>query len=101
MYVILIYDIVGREFKMADEALMKKRNNARRIRKEVEKYLPRVQYSVFEGDIRISDLKKLKAYIKKHAVHEMDSIVIYEFERPSHILRSVIGVDNLEERMFD
>ena len=52
MYVILFYDIAGRE--------QKERNNANRIRKAVEKFLPRVQYSVYEGEIRESDFKKLK-----------------------------------------
>ena len=41
MYVILFYDIAGRE--------QKERNNANRIRKAVEKFLPRVQFSVYEG----------------------------------------------------
>ena len=52
MYVILFYDIAGRD--------QKERNNANRIRKAVEKFLPRVQFSVYEGEIRESDFKKTK-----------------------------------------
>ena len=85
MYVILIYDIAQKE-----------KTNANRIRKAVEKYLPRVQYSVFEGEIRASDLKKLKAYLKKEIHNELDSIIIYEFEKPSYTKRDVIGVDKNE-----
>ena len=88
MYVILFYDIADRS--------LKERDNSNRIRKSVEKYLMRVQYSVFEGEIRASDLKKLKAELKKWVEPELDSIVIYEFERASHSARSVIGIDKSE-----
>ena len=88
MYVILFYDI-------ADKSL-KEKDNSRRIRKEVEKYLSRVQYSVFEGEIRISDLKRLKERLKKECQDEFDSIVTYEFDRPSYTRREVIGVDKNE-----
>ncbi len=88
MYLILIYDI-------ADRAL-KERDNSRRIRKTIEKYLPRVQYSVYEGEIKESDLKKLKAELGEHAQKELDSIIFYEFAKLSHSKRTVIGVDKLE-----
>ncbi len=88
MFVILFYDIADRSLKEKD--------NSRRIRKTVEKYLPRVQYSVFEGEIRPSDLKKLKSELKKACEKELDSIVIYEFEKPSYTRREVIGLDKNE-----
>jgi len=88
MYVILFYDIADRS--------LKERDNSRRIRKAVEKYLSRVQYSVFEGEIRESDLKKLKAYLRKHAQQDLDSIVIYESTRLNYTERIVIGVDKNE-----
>ncbi len=88
MYVILFYDI-------ADKSL-KEKDNSRMIRKEVEKYLSRVQYSVFEGEIRVSDLKRLKEKLKKECQDELDSIIIYEFDRPSYTHREVIGVDKNE-----
>ncbi len=88
MYVILFYDIADRSLKEKD--------NSRRIRKAVEKYLSRVQFSVFEGEIRESDLKKLKAYLKKQAQKELDSIVIYESTRLNYTKRIVIGVDKNE-----
>lgn len=88
MYIILFYDIADRSLKEKD--------NSRRIRKAVEKYLPRVQYSVFEGEIRPSDLKKLKATLKKEVEQELDSIIIYEFDKPSYSRREVIGIDKNE-----
>ena len=88
MYIILFYDL-------ADKSL-KEKDNSRRIRKEVEKYLSRVQYSVFEGEIRASDLKRLKEKLKKECQDEFDSIIIYEFDRPSYTKREVIGVDKNE-----
>ena len=88
MYVLLFYDITDKSLKEKD--------NSRRIRKEVEKYLSRVQYSVFEGEIRASDLKRLKEKLKKECQDEFDSIIIYEFNRPSYTRREVIGVDKNE-----
>jgi len=88
MYLILVYDIAGRE--------LKERDNSRKIRKTIEKYLPRVQYSVYEGEIKESDMKKLKAELAKHADKELDSIIFYEFTKLSHSKRSVIGLDKLD-----
>ncbi len=88
MFVILFYDLADKNLKEKD--------NSRRIRKEVEKYLSRVQYSVFEGEIRASELKRLKEKLKKECQDEFDSIIIYEFDRPSYTKREVIGVDKNE-----
>ena len=88
MYVILFYDIAGRE--------QKERNNANRIRKAVEKFLPRVQFSVFEGEIRASDLKKLMAILQKECASKLDSVVIYTFNSLKYSQRLVIGCDKNE-----
>ena len=88
MYIILFYDI-------ADKSL-KEKDNSRRIRKLVEKYLSRVQYSVFEGEIRASDLKRLKEGLKKECQDKLDSIIIYEFDRASYTRREVVGIDKNE-----
>ncbi len=86
MYIILFYDI-------ADKSLRAKKDNSYKIRKEVEKYLTRVQFSVFEGEISPSDLRKLKAHLAKVADTELDSIIIYESTRLNYTERIVIGVD--------
>ena len=85
MYAILFYDIAGAE--------QKEKNNANRIRKAVEKFLPRVQFSVFEGEIRASDFKKLTNLLQKERVQELDSIVIYTFNSLKYSERIVIGQD--------
>ncbi len=88
MYVILFYDIADRS--------QKERDNSRRIRKAVEKYLTRVQYSVFEGEMRPSDLKKLKAELLKAVDRKLDSIIIYESTRLNYTERIVMGLDKNE-----
>jgi len=88
MYIILFYDIADRS--------QKERDNSRAIRKAVEKYLVRVQYSVFEGEMRPSDLKKLKAHLDKVVDKTLDSVVIYESTKLSYTQRIVLGVDKSE-----
>ena len=85
MYVILFYDIAGRE--------QKERNNANRIRKAVEKFLPRVQFSVYEGEMRASVFNRLSKTLQKECASELDSIVIYTFNSLKYSERIVIGVD--------
>lgn len=88
MYAILFYDISS-----SDE---KEKNNATRVRKAVEKFLPRVQFSVFEGEIRASDLKKLIAILQKECSNKLDSVVIYTFNSLKYSQRLVIGRDKNE-----
>jgi len=88
MYAILFYDISS-----SDE---KEKNNAARVRKAVEKFLPRVQFSVFEGEIRASDLKKLMAILQKECFNKLDSVVIYTFNSLKYSQRLVIGCDKNE-----
>jgi CRISPR-associated protein Cas2 len=88
MYIILFYDIADRR--------QKEKDNSRAIRKAVEKYLVRVQFSVFEGEISPSDLKRLKATLIKVANKDLDSIVIYESTRMNYTDRVVIGKDKNE-----
>lgn len=88
MYAILFYDISS-----SDE---KEKNNAARVRKAVEKFLPRVQFSVFEGVIRASDLKKLMAILQKECSSRLDSVVIYTFNSLKYSQRLVIGRDKNE-----
>ena len=88
MYAILFYDISS-----SDE---KEKNNATRVRKAVEKFLPRVQFSVFEGEIRASDLKKLIAILQKECSNKLESIVIYTFNSLKYSQRLVIGRDKNE-----
>jgi CRISPR-associated endoribonuclease cas2 len=88
MYAILFYDISSNDEK--------EKNNAARVRKAVEKFLPRVQFSVFEGEIRASDLKKLMAILQKECSNRLDSVVIYTFNSLKYSQRLVIGCDKNE-----
>ncbi|ASM40108.1 CRISPR-associated endonuclease Cas2 [Campylobacter sp. RM12327] len=88
MYIILFYDISNSEEK--------EKNNSNRVRKLVEKYIPRVQFSVYEGEIRESDYKKLTAHLKKLIHAKFDSIIIYKFDKQSYTKREVIGIDKNE-----
>jgi len=88
MYAISFYDISS-----SDE---KEKNNAARVRKAVEKFLPRVQFSVFEGEIRASDLKKLMMVLQKECSNKLDSVVIYTFNSLKYSQRLVIGRDKNE-----
>lgn len=85
---ILFYDISSSD--------KKDKNNSNRIRKLVEKYLPKVQFSVYEGEIRQSDFIKLCAKLKKFVYDEFDSIVIYTFDKQNYTKRRVIGIDKNE-----
>ena len=60
MFVILFYDIGDPQYK--------ERDNSHRIRKAVAKFIPRVQYSVYEGDLRESELKRLKDILLREIV---------------------------------
>jgi len=86
MYIILFYDI-------ADKSIRAKKDNSYKVRKEVEKYLTRVQFSVFEGEITPSDLKRLKAHLNKVIDKDLDSIIIYESTRLNYTERIVMGID--------
>ena len=55
-----------------------------------------MQFSVFEGEIRKSDLIKLKGMLKKLIYDEFDSVVIYTYEKPCYTTREVIGIDKNE-----
>lgn len=88
MYVILFYDISKNE--------QKDKKNANRIRKAVEKFLPRVQFSVYEGEIRQSDFTKMLSFLQKECIQEYDSVVIYTFASQKYTKRLVIGLDKNE-----
>jgi len=84
MYIVLVYDIAN-----------KKKSNASKVRKLVEQYLARVQYSVFEGEITEANYLKLTTKLKDSVKKEIDSIVIYELNTLKYTNRVIIGQDKL------
>jgi CRISPR-associated endonuclease Cas2 len=90
MYVIAIYDI-------ADKKVYQEKDNSRKIRKQFEKYLKRVNYSVFEGELSAAEYKSLFEYTKKHANQKLDSVVFYLFSSLQYSRRESIGEDKISE----
>jgi len=91
LFVILIYDISDHSDK--------KKKNITKIRKCVEQYLHRVQYSVFEGEIQPHLLKLLESELKKLIDKKYDSIVIYSFTDRKYSNRVEMGIKR-EHNMF-
>lgn len=60
------------------------------------KYLSHVQNSVFEGEITVANLKKLKYELKSKMDEDEDSLIIYSFESMNYSKREVIGNDKSE-----
>lgn len=77
MYCIIVYDI--------------EQKRVNKVCKFLRKYLFWTQNSVFEGEIRESDLLKIKNGLAKIINREIDSVIIFTFERPKWIKRGVIG----------
>ncbi len=79
MYVILTYDI--------------KEERVAKVLKICRKYLYWVQKSVFEGEITVAKLEKLKTELRKIINLEEDSILIYTFRTTWYTNKEVIGVE--------
>ncbi len=79
MRIILIYDVS--EIKCG------------KVQKMCNKYLNRVQNSVFEGDITKSKLIELKLKLSKIINEKLDSIIIYVINNPKWIQKEILGVE--------
>ena len=69
MYIILVYDI-------------KQVNNYNKVQRNVfkicKRYLIHVQNSVFEGEITLANLTKLKEELKQYLRNDLDSCIIFK-----------------------
>ncbi|HZO88714.1 MAG TPA: CRISPR-associated endonuclease Cas2 [Chthonomonadaceae bacterium] len=86
MYVIVVYDI-------AEERVS-------RICQFLKRYLPRVQNSVFEGDLPESKLESMKAGLAKRMDLEVDSVLIWVLREVRWAGRQVIGKEKLPVSQF-
>lgn len=77
MWIILTYDIG-----------VKRNSKALKI---CRKYLSHVQKSVFEGEITVKKLAKLKQELAKVIDYENDQVAIYEFDTLRYSAKEVIG----------
>jgi len=81
VYIIVVYDVgVERVGKVCNY---------------MRQYLPRVQNSVFEGDLSESKLARMKSGLRKLLVDNHDSVIIWT-ARDSHWTdREILGVEKL------
>ncbi len=82
MWVILVYDVATEDTK--------DQQRLTRIRKIVRRYLTHVQKSVFEGEITVSKLERLKAEVLAEADRTRDSIILYIFDSRTRYHREIL-----------
>lgn len=82
MYVIVVYDVAVERVTS--------------ICKFLRRYLHWIQNSVFEGELTESELRKVRAEIKKRVNEESDSVLIFIFSSPKIVQREVIGIERAE-----
>lgn len=86
MRIILVYDI-----NTEDREGQKRLNKVRMI---ARKYLQHVQKSVFEGNITLSRLERLKREMLKVINMEKDSLIIYIFDDFTDYKREILSISD-------
>ena len=86
MYVIVVYDV--------GEARVGK------VCKFMRRYLPRVQNSVFEGDLPESKLEAMKVGLGKLLTEDRDSVLLWVLRDAKWVDRQVIGREKLPVSNF-
>jgi CRISPR-associated protein Cas2 len=79
MYLIVVYDI--------DVTRVNK------VNKFLKMYLHWRQNSVFEGEVTISQFKKIEVGLKEIVDEEVDSIMIYKLPDKNNLEMRVIGIE--------
>ncbi|MBU4245979.1 CRISPR-associated endonuclease Cas2 [archaeon] len=82
MYTIIVYDI-GVE-------------RVNKVCKFLRRYLHWIQNSVFEGELTESQLREVKAQIKKRVDESIDSIWIFIVSSPKMVQKELIGIKKAE-----
>ncbi len=87
MFVILVYDAGVKRVQ--------------KFHKICRKYLNWVQLSVFEGELSLAQLERLKSELREIMNTEEDSLIIYTFRTRYYFQREVIGVKKSDpEKIF-
>lgn len=86
MYIILVYD-VGEE-------------RVGKVCKYLRRYLPRVQNSVFEGELPESKLEAMKSGLSKLLHPDHDSALLWVLRDPKWADRQIIGQEKLPVTNF-
>lgn len=79
MYLLIVYDVDV--------------DRVNKVNKFLKMYLHWRQNSVFEGEISISQFKKLKSGLKDIANEDKDSILIYNLKDRKNFKLEVIGIE--------
>jgi len=86
VYVILVYD-VGED-------------RVGRVCKYLRRYLPRVQNSVFEGELSEAKLAAMKAGLSKHLDEQVDSVLLWVMRDARWTDRQTMGREKLPVSNF-
>jgi CRISPR-associated protein Cas2 len=86
MYIILVYD-VGEE-------------RVGKVCKYMKRYLPRVQNSVFEGELSEAKLEKMKAGLMKIITPPTDAVLLWVMRDARWTDRQVLGAEKLPVSTF-
>jgi len=86
MYVILVYD-VGEQ-------------RVGKVCKYLRRYLPRVQNSVFEGELPVSKFEAMKAGLSKIIEPGQDSVLLWVLRDTKWAERQVLGSEKLPVTNF-
>lgn len=86
MYVILVYD-VGEQ-------------RVGKVCKYLRRYLPRVQNSVFEGELPVSKFEAMKAGLSKIIEPGQDSVLLWVLREARWAERQVLGSEKLPVTNF-
>ncbi len=82
VYVIIVYDV-------AVERVDK-------VRKFLKQYLNWIQNSVFEGEVSVGDLAKIRVGLKKIIDKNVDSILVFAVSSQKWLKKEVIGIEKSE-----
>lgn len=80
MFIIGVYDI--------------KESRVNKIRKIFDRYLNRVQKSVYEGELKDSKFKEFKSEIDKVINKKEDSVIFYTMASKKYVRNEILGISN-------
>ena len=91
MYIILVYDI-----KQVDNFARVQRY----VYKICKRYLVHVQNSVFEGEITVSNLIKLKEELKRYLRCDLDSCIIFKSRNKKWLDKEFVSTEMEDNIQF-
>ena len=86
MYIIVVYDVGEKRVG--------------KVCKFMRRYLPRVQNSVFEGDLPESKMEAMKVGLKKLLTEETDSVLLWVLRDAKWVDRQTLGCEKLPVSNF-